>query len=331
MRYLLVLVSSAVLFGTKAQDKIFVSTDLGGLFQVEPSTCYARLIGYSPAVFLDIAFTPNGRLWGILNGSLYEIDTTDASIAVVGSTANFNTPGLVAFDNDVLLGEEFGSLYGIRTSDGVAWPIVPIGFQVSGDLTWFQGSLYITAISPYRLVRMQVAPDLSGVSDIEVMGLLGGGIGQWYGANTTFVAPCASEPYIMLAWDGIDMYKVSPYDASVQPLCLGILPYGSHGGASIAESRDIDLPELGMPNVFTPNGDGKNDLYAPMDQEYPWAMKVYDRWGQLVFDSKGRKAGWSGRNSAGEQCSDGVYYYRVIMFDECNGSNVRTGHLSLLR
>ena len=171
-------------------------------------------------------------MWGILGNDLYEIDTIDASISLVGSTPGFGTPGLVAFDNDILLGEDGGSLWGIRTSDGHAWPIAPMGFGVSGDLTWYHGKLYITSDWPFRLVRMDVAPDLSSVTNIEVMGLLGGGLGQWYGANTTFVAPCVAEPYIMLAFDGLDVYKVSPLDASVQPLCMGLFTYGTHGATS---------------------------------------------------------------------------------------------------
>ncbi|MBK7617759.1 MAG: hypothetical protein IPJ10_00265 [Flavobacteriales bacterium] len=157
-----------------AQERIIVSTDAGGLYQVDVDACHARLIGYSPVTFLDIAFTPDGRLWGTLEANLYRIDTTDASITLIGASPGFRTPGLVQFNNDILLGENNGWLHGIRTSDGSSWPIAPIGYTVSGDLTWYLGDLYITATGPYRLVRMHVEPDLSAVTDIEVVGLLGG-------------------------------------------------------------------------------------------------------------------------------------------------------------
>ncbi|MBP6312041.1 MAG: gliding motility-associated C-terminal domain-containing protein [Flavobacteriales bacterium] len=316
-----------------AQDKVFVSTDQGGLYQVDIDACYTRTVGYSPVTFLDIAFTPNGRLWGILGNALYEIDTTDASISLVGITPGFGTPGLVSFDNDVLLGERGGSLWGIRTIDGFAWPIAPIGFTVSGDLTWFEGKLYITANSPFRLVRMDVAPDLSAVTNIEVMGLLGGGFGQWYGANTTFVAPCAAEPYIMLALDGVDVYKVSPVDASVQPLCLGLFIYGTHGAASFGESRDAPVRDLRIPNVFSPNKDGSNELFGPIFENTTaqWHQRIYDRWGQLVHDSGGRPIAWNGRTKAGESCPEGVYFYSIQLTEECGGAEEYHGHVSLLR
>jgi gliding motility-associated-like protein len=54
--------------------------------------------------------------------------------------------------------------------------------------------------------------------------------------------------------------------------------------------------EIYVPNAFTPNGDGKNDLLRPqlrgiLELHY---FKIYNRWGQLVFETQIEEAGWNG-------------------------------------
>lgn len=86
----------------------------------------------------------------------------------------------------------------------------------------------------------------------------------------------------------------------------------------------LDLP-LEMPNVFSPNNDGKNEEYAPyfalskgvpavlpasrnvFDYLTVWDMKVFNRWGSLVFESTSTKGFWDGRFE-GEYVSDGTYF-----------------------
>lgn len=67
-----------------------------------------------------------------------------------------------------------------------------------------------------------------------------------------------------------------------------------------------------LPNTFTPNGDGINDIFKP----YPYQgveridMKIYNRWGTLVYQTTDPDINWSGRNSITKQyVSSGVYYY----------------------
>lgn len=50
-----------------------------------------------------------------------------------------------------------------------------------------------------------------------------------------------------------------------------------------------------IPNAFTPNGDGLNDLFKPVGTGIKsWHMEVYNRWGQLVFSGDERGEGWDG-------------------------------------
>jgi gliding motility-associated-like protein len=80
------------------------------------------------------------------------------------------------------------------------------------------------------------------------------------------------------------------------------------------------LPSVFVPNAFTPNGDGKNDILRPIAagiqrMEY---FNVYNRWGQLVFsNSDPEGGGWNGRLAGKEQAADA--YIWVIRAIDYNG------------
>lgn len=66
-----------------------------------------------------------------------------------------------------------------------------------------------------------------------------------------------------------------------------------------------------IPNVFTPNHDGQNDVfYIPnLPQDYYYI--IYNRWGQEVFTSSVQRSSWNGQNSKGQQAPSGTYYVLV--------------------
>ncbi len=92
------------------------------------------------------------------------------------------------------------------------------------------------------------------------------------------------------------------------------------GGCEDVDSVKIynplcELDKFKVPNVFTPNGDTKNDLFditgLCLIQKY--SIKIYDRWGIEMFESEDRKISWNGKNKSGKDVSDGVYYYIIIL------------------
>ena len=73
-----------------------------------------------------------------------------------------------------------------------------------------------------------------------------------------------------------------------------------------------NCPDYTLPNVFSPNADGTNDHFVPFPYHYVESvdMKIFDRWGVLVFQTSDPDIMWDGRNMAnGKICTDGVYYY----------------------
>lgn len=80
--------------------------------------------------------------------------------------------------------------------------------------------------------------------------------------------------------------------------------------------------ELETPNVFTPNGDGVNDVLdinVTGQIQDCMSMEVFNRWGQVMFISSGNNTKWDGRTQAGELVLPGVYFY----FVEFNGASFK--------
>ncbi len=106
---------------------------------------------------------------------------------------------------------------------------------------------------------------------------------------------------------------------------------------NIMESMDCDsLPDfcpLVIPNAFTPNNDGFNDLFTPIGdcpglQEY--TFRVFSRWGEMVFSSESPQDGWNGLIN-GQPATSDVYVWVLQYEDPVNGRVERGGDVSLLR
>lgn len=77
--------------------------------------------------------------------------------------------------------------------------------------------------------------------------------------------------------------------------------------------RCIDnCPFYDIPNVFTPDGDGRNDVLNPFPYRFISSIKlqVFNRWGNLVFETSDLDINWDGKDGeSGAELSNGVYFY----------------------
>ena len=98
------------------------------------------------------------------------------------------------------------------------------------------------------------------------------------------------------------------------------------GECSKVESIRFDLDDIACPsidcdveysNVFTPNGDGINDLFRPTTtcNIYSYRLTIFNRWGQLVHETRNIAYGWDGYIN-GEMAGEGVYYFTLDYQDE---------------
>jgi gliding motility-associated-like protein len=87
-----------------------------------------------------------------------------------------------------------------------------------------------------------------------------------------------------------------------------------------------------IPNTFTPNGDGVNDLFTlPIKGAKTINFELYNRWGGIMYRAFGSKVSWDGIADNGNAASDGTYFYvlKIIGFDD--KEVVKSGNLTLFR
>lgn len=94
----------------------------------------------------------------------------------------------------------------------------------------------------------------------------------------------------------------------------------------------ITNPELYIPNTFTPNGDGHNDLFKVRGPYFGiFYFAVYDRWGEMVFETKDPSQGWDG-NFKGKPSDPGVFgYYVKAKCGEQSEEIFKKGNVTLIR
>ncbi len=92
-----------------------------------------------------------------------------------------------------------------------------------------------------------------------------------------------------------------------------------------------DCTYYDLPNVFTPNNDGMHDLFQPFFPYYfveKINIQIFNRWGQLMFETEDPDINWDGRNyKNGKIVSDGVYFYICDVYEQrLTGIEVRHLH-----
>ncbi|MBI35254.1 MAG: hypothetical protein CMP67_07820 [Flavobacteriales bacterium] len=98
-----------------------------------------------------------------------------------------------------------------------------------------------------------------------------------------------------------------------------------------------NCPFYQLPNVFSPNGDNLNEFVTPFPYKYVEEVnfKIYNRWGQLVYETKSPDIKWNGINSLTNlPCASGVYFYSCIVKEKrLNGleNRIVNGFIQLIR
>ncbi|MBL4706754.1 MAG: choice-of-anchor L domain-containing protein [Flavobacteriales bacterium] len=92
--------------------------------------------------------------------------------------------------------------------------------------------------------------------------------------------------------------------------------------------------EVIVPNVFTPNGDGVNDVvrFEDADPNGAFLFIVWNRWGKKVYESENQSLNWNGKKENGRELENGLYYYELTYKDQCSGEDeqTKTGYIHLM-
>lgn len=125
---------------------------------------------------------------------------------------------------------------------------------------------------------------------------------------------------------GIFHYKIIAQEGSGNP-------YGFSDSSQSNVIRLVHFPKFFFPNTFTPNSDGKNDVFLPVagfiDPD-SYKLTIFDRTGTPIASYWNLAEGWDGKKK-GDPCQEGVYMY-LVNCKATNGDDVQLyGTVSLIR
>jgi gliding motility-associated-like protein len=123
--------------------------------------------------------------------------------------------------------------------------------------------------------------------------------------------------------------------------CYYVTALDSLGNESLPSNTICvdNCPIYDLPNTFTPNGDGDNDLYRPFPTFKFIAkvdMQIFNRWGEKVFETQKPAIDWDGKNQKGNELEEATYYYTCRVFEQrvegiVPKEQVLTGFIQLIR
>lgn len=265
-----------------SQQPIFATISGGDLYSFDLTNCTRHFIGSTGQGFGDIAFTPDGRLWGIINYELYQIDTATGNATLLGNTGIFSPNNLVGLNDSILLGESQDSLYGFNVNNLSTYLIGYIGYGASGDLTWYDDDLYM--ITP--LIKIMLNSSNTAIASVTP---ISSNVPTCEGAVTaSFVGDYNS----IVGFNGPNLIKVCQIDGSYQSLCPNLNIGGTPGGASIKLATQVPQPTsctiTGIENVLANNlfsifpNPTTNELNIQTNNKQNFNLKIYNTLGQLV-------------------------------------------------
>jgi gliding motility-associated-like protein len=148
----------------------------------------------------------------------------------------------------------------------------------------------------------------------------------------------APEPYTVLEWTPYELFaNQNALEQSValdSTTTIAIRAKSNDGCIGEAAIEIAVMPNILMPNAFTPNGDGINDRFHPASSGFILIrnFEVYNRLGQIIYSAFGAGAteGWDGTLN-GKPCDMGTYFYQLHM-ETAHGEIIHLkGDVSLIR
>jgi len=135
--------------------------------------------------------------------------------------------------------------------------------------------------------------------------------------------------------DGTYSWEQNPvhyYDA-IGTYGIGLIVETQYGCSdTIGKSVEVEpIFTFYVPNSFTPDADGINDTFYGTGEGFDtYNMKIFDRWGEFIFESNDPNFHWDGTYK-GQQVQMGTYAYRFYVIDWQGDDHIYEGHVTLHR
>ncbi|MBI1286835.1 MAG: T9SS type B sorting domain-containing protein [Flavobacteriales bacterium] len=255
------------------------------------------------------------------NGSSYDFVVTGGTVIAQDSTSV-----TVIWHNDSL-GAVYGSVDVLET----------IPNSINGGCTSHLQN-YSVEIWPLPIANFSISTDTTlpgGIFVDDILGMVDSSIltSEWYWDFGDGVTSNDSTPYHTYGETGT-------YDIQL------IVRSGLECLDTMVISVNV-VEGMIIPNVFTPNGDGWNDVFDVRTSAVgDYKLQIYNRWGNIVFENTSPLISWDGTTSAGVQAPAGTYFYVITNptmvsgnaiedngdnFSTPPGGDVNKGWLQLIR
>lgn len=205
----------------------------------------------------------------------------------------------------------------LASGDKVSCILIPgqVSCPITGDI---QSNTLIIPVNPLPVVVFNPAAISIGVGQrAQLHAVISGSAGtyQWSPASGL-----------------VDIASLDPFTVPLTSTTTYQLRATSGEGCNAVQDIVVKvLSKFNMPNSFTPNGDGRNDLFRIPPATYfnLEEFSIFDRWGNLVFSTRDRSQGWDGRYK-GQPSPSGTYVY-FISGSEGGKTEVIKGTVQLVR
>lgn len=159
-------------------------------------------------------------------------------------------------------------------------------------------------------------------------------------AGTPFnLTPSANLPYEVNAWLPQQYFTtqtaisqtISVKDTARNFSVVAVSEQGCLDTASIQVNFEVNTNDMFIPNAFTPNRDGKNDIFKVYGSSVKEVViQIFTQWGQLIYETRDNNSGWDGTYKGSPQ-PVGVYMYSIKIRLDNEDSFIRKGSVHLLR
>lgn len=297
-------------------------------------------------------WTPAGGLSNSAIGNPTATPTATTSYTVTASNASGCTStdavtvtvsNSIAVSSFVITNETCTNDNGTIVAQGVSGGQPPYQYSIDGGAS--QPAPAFTGLSAGTYV-ITVTDNNGCLSNQNVI------VGQLVNVNASFTASPQSGPaplnvvftngstgatsYVWDLGNGTTSTVTNPANIYTTPGSYTVLLTAMNGGPPCLDTMSLIITvteeaAFVIPNVFTPNGDGKNDKFALQSVGVDRVEgEIFNRWGKRVFEWSGdANSGWDGRIN-GQVAQDGTYYFVVTVKPIAGETTTQKGYFQLL-
>ncbi len=282
------------------------------LFSAAGGTNYS----WSTSQTSDSIYIDTAQSIYVFSSNICGVDTAFATVTIYGTYPTAQILGLNVICDQlqnvyVASGGDNYLWWNGSTNDSVTNNIAQIIYVVASN-TCGSDTAYLT-ITDESVTAMFTASDTLGYSPLSIdftNQSINAVNNNWFIDNTF----TTSETDFSNEFMDTGLYVISLWTESI-------------GGCTDTAWLEIEIlppPNIIVPNVFTPNGDGKNNTFF-IDASFYENIEgtLYNRWGEVVFEWFEKGIAWDGRYD-GKESPEGTYYYII----SCTLANGKSTHLS---